>query len=239
MGRKIAVFDLDGTLVNTAPDLLDSLNHTLRGSGVTEVPENGFFSVVGHGARAMIARAYSNAHKDLPKDLHERLFLKFIDHYGANIPGRSHPYPGVIAALDRLHSAGYLLAVCTNKTEALSRRLIDALGLTPRFAAICGQDTFGVAKPDPRHLTLTIARAGGDTEQAIMVGDSRADIDAAKAAGIPVVAVDFGYTDTHVREFGPSRIISHYDELTVALADRLIDASFGHAPAASAAMLRS
>lgn len=224
MARKIAVFDLDGTLVNTAPDLLDSLNHTLLGTGISDVPEHGFNTVVGHGARAMIAKAFAAARKDLAKDLHETLFGRFIDHYGANIPGRSAPYPGVVDALDRLQAAGFLLAVCTNKTEALSRLLLGALGLTPRFAAICGQDTFGVMKPDPRHLTETIALAGGDPDQAIMVGDSRTDIDTAKAAGIPVVAVDFGYTDRHVREFDPSVVISHFEELTVALAERLIRA---------------
>lgn len=225
MGRKIAVFDLDGTLVNTAPDLLDSLNHSLLDGGVATIPEHGFNGVIGHGGRAMIAKAYAAAKRALEAEEHERLFNLFIDHYGENIPGRSRPYPGVIAALDRFQAAGYLLAVCTNKTEALSLRLIGALGLTPRFAAICGLDTFGFCKPDPRHLLETIARAGGDPEQAIMVGDSVTDIDTAKAAGIPVVAVDFGYTDRHVREFEPSKVISHYDELTVELAEKLIAAA--------------
>lgn len=93
------------------------------------------------------------------------------------------------------------------------------------FAAICGQDTFAFRKPDPRHLVETIKRAGGDPAQALMVGDSRTDIDTAKAAGIPVVAVDFGYTDRHVREFEPSCIISHFDELTTELANRLVAAA--------------
>lgn len=225
MGSKIAVFDLDGTLVDTAPDLLDSLNYTLQETGVGPVPEHGFHTVVGHGARAMIAKAFANARKDLPKDLHEQLFSRFLEHYGTNIPGRSRPYPGVVDAMDRLQAAGFLLAVCTNKTEALSKRLIGALGLAPRFGAICGLDTFGYCKPDPRHLYDTIAQAGGDPDMAIMIGDLRTDIDTAKAAGIPVVAVDFGYTDTPVSAFDPSRIISHYDELTVALADRLIAAA--------------
>jgi phosphoglycolate phosphatase len=225
MPRKIAVFDLDGTLIDTAPDLLDSLNHTLEGTGVPLLLANGFHTVVGHGARAMIAKAFANARKELPKELHEQLFSRFLSHYAANMPGRSGPFPGVLSAIDRLQSADFLVAVCTNKTEALSQRLIGALGLSSRFAAICGLDTFGVAKPDPRHLTKTIKQAGGDPELAIMVGDSRADIDAAKAAGIPVVAVDFGYTDTPVRELEPSRVISHYDELTVALAEKLIAAA--------------
>jgi phosphoglycolate phosphatase len=130
-------------------------------------------------------------------------------------------------ALDRFAAAGYLLAVCTNKTETFSRKLIASLGMSHRFQAICGQETFAFRKPDPRALTETIRKAGGDVSRALMVGDSRTDIDTAKAAGIPVVAVDFGYTDRHVREFEPSKIISHFDELTVALADGLIAASAG------------
>lgn len=227
MGRKIAVFDLDGTLVNTAPDLLDSLNHSLLDGGVASVPEQGFNGVLGMGGRAMIARAYAAARRDLASDEHTRLYELFIAHYGTGIPGKSAPYPGLVAALDRLQAADYLLAVCTNKTEGLSLRLLGALGLTPRFAAICGMDTFDVCKPDPRHLTETIARAGGDLRQSIMVGDLRTDIDTAKAAGVPVVAVDFGYTDRHVREFEPSVVISHFDELTVKLANSLIEASNG------------
>jgi len=225
MAGRIVVFDLDGTLVDTAPDLLDSLNSSLSGTEVPVVPENGFHTVVGHGGRAMIARAFSNARMPLEAGLHERLYRAFLDHYAAGIPGRSQPYPGLVAALDRLQRAGFLLAVCTNKTEAMSRQLISALGLADRFAAICGLDTFAFSKPDPRHLLETIGRAGGDSAQAAMVGDSRTDIDTAKAAGIPVIAVDFGYTDRHVREFEPSRIISHYDELTVGMVEQLIRAA--------------
>lgn len=227
MSKPIIVFDLDGTLVDTAPDLLDSLNHTLGVGGMPHTDLGGFHQFVGHGARVMIERAYTAQRMALAGDEHDRLFSVFLDHYGANIPGKSQPYPGVLDALDRLAAAGYLLAICTNKTEAFSRKLIESLGLASRFAAICGSDTFAFRKPDPRHLTETIALAGGDPERALMVGDSRTDIDTAKAAGIPVVAVDFGYTDRHVREFEPSRIISHFDELTPGLASALIASAKG------------
>jgi phosphoglycolate phosphatase len=225
MTRPIIVFDLDGTLIDTAPDLMDSLNHSLATGAIPAVDANGFRRFVGHGGRVMIERAYREHQKELLADEHDRLFSMFIDHYNLNIPGKSRPYPGVVEALDRFQEAGYLLAVCTNKHEAPSRLLLAALGLDKYFAAICGQDTFAFRKPDPRHLTETIAMAGGDRDRALMVGDSQTDIDTAKAAGIPVVADDFGYTDLHVREFGPSKIISHFDELTVELAEKLIAAA--------------
>src|SRR5690606_15727241 len=119
---------------------------------------------------------------------------------------------------------GYTLAVCTNKFESLAIRLLQAMGEDGRFAAICGADTFAFRKPDPRHLTETIKLAGGNQHRAIMVGDSRTDIDTAKAAGIPVVAVDFGYTDLPVHHYEPSRVISHYNEFTLQMADALLEA---------------
>jgi len=225
MGKPIIVFDLDGTLVDTAPDLLDSLNHTLDAGGVARTDVAGFRQFVGHGGRVMIERAYQAQRRALPDDEHDRLFALFLEHYGANIPGQSKPYPGVIESLDRFRAAGYLLAVCTNKTEEFSKRLLVGLGMAGYFEAICGQDTFAMRKPDPRHLTETVKLAGGDVAKAVMVGDSRTDIDTAKAAGIPVIAVDFGYTDRHVREFEPSKVISHFNELTVDLAESLIAAT--------------
>jgi phosphoglycolate phosphatase len=227
MTRPIIVFDLDGTLIDTAPDLLDALNHSLATGPVPAVDTAGFKRFVGHGGRIMIERAYAEHRIDLLSDEHDRLFSMFIDHYNLNIPGKSRPYPGVVEALTRFETAGYLLAVCTNKHEAPAKALLAAVGLDKRFAAMCGQDTFAFRKPDPRHLTETIALAGGDPHRALMVGDSQTDIDTAKAAGIPVVADDFGYTDRHVREFEPSKIISHFDELTVELAEQLIAATNG------------
>ncbi len=222
MTRPIVVFDLDGTLIDTAPDLLASLNHCLELSGLAPAEPGQFRSFVGMGGKVMIERAFAAQRRAFSEGELDRLLDAFLDHYGGNVPGESQPYPGVLDALDRFEEAGYLLAICTNKYEALSKALIKALDLEPRFAAICGQDTFAFRKPDPRHLTETISKAGGDPTRALMVGDSRTDIDTAKAAGIPVVAVDFGYTDRHVREFEPSHIISHFDELTLDLVDNLV-----------------
>ena len=224
MPRPIVVFDLDGTLVDTAPDLLDSLNHCLGFAGLECAAPEELRRFVGMGGRVMIERAFASQRQILTTARLDELQRVFLDHYGGNIPGGSRPYPGVIAALDRLEAAGYAAAVCTNKYERLSTALIKALDLAPRFAAVCGADTFAFRKPDPRHLIETIRLAGGDPARAIMVGDSRTDIDTAKAAGIPVVAVDFGYTDRPVREFSPSRVISHFDELTLEMTQELMAA---------------
>jgi len=143
----------------------------------------------------------------------ERLCGQFIDHYAAHIADRSRPFPGVEAALDELARAGCRLAVCTNKLEWLSLRLLGALGLTDRFAAICGADTFGVQKPNAAILHGTVARAGGRSDAAIMVGDAITDIAVARAAGIAVIAVDFGYSETPVAELGPDRIVSSFARL--------------------------
>jgi len=225
MTQPTIVFDLDGTLIDTAPDLLASLNHCLAGESMEPVDASELRRFVGMGARVMIQRAFAAGQRDLDEATLARLMETFLDHYTAGMPGQSAPYPGLLATLDRFEARGYGMAICTNKLERLSQALLDKLELSPRFAAICGADTFAFRKPDPRHLVETIAKAGGNPAHALMVGDSRTDIDTAKAAGIPVVAVDFGYTDRHVREFEPSHIISHYDELTLDLADSLLAAA--------------
>ena len=145
------------------------------------------------------------------------MFADFIAYYAAHVADKSQPFPGLDAALDRLAARGCRFAVCTNKLEGLSRLLLDALGLTRRFAAICGQDTFGMQKPDPEILRRTIRAAGGDMQRAVMVGDSGIDIATARAAGVPIVAVDFGYSETPIKDLGPDRLISHFDELAGAV----------------------
>jgi phosphoglycolate phosphatase len=135
-------------------------------------------------------------------------------------------FPGVRAALDRFSDAGFRLAVCTNKPERLARLLLEKLDVADPFAAICGRGTFPMHKPDPRTLMLTIEAAGGDPRRALMIGDSKTDIDTAKNASAPVVAVDFGYTDTPVAELAPDRVISHFDELWEAATEVLGLSSF-------------
>jgi phosphoglycolate phosphatase len=210
-------FDLDGTLVDTAPDLIDTLNVILAREGLPPVPYAQARTMIGGGARRMIEAALAFEKRTPPAAEVERMLEEFIAHYAAHIADRSRPFPGLDAALDRLAAQGCIFAVCTNKLEGLSRLLLDTLGLSPRFAAICGQDTFGVQKPDPEILRRTIAQAGGDTARAIMVGDSAADVETARAAGVPIIAVDFGYTDIPVRELRPDGVIGRFAELPEAL----------------------
>ena len=210
------VFDLDGTLADTAVDLIGTLNVLMKRMGAPEVPVDRASDVVGAGARAMIQRGLALGGRTVSDE-----------HRGA-FPGLPGPLRREPRRQDRALSrrtggarparlAGYRLAVCTNKPEEHSIRLLAALGVADRFGSICGRDTFAYAKPDPRHLTLTVEKAGGDPGHAIMIGDSRTDVDTARAAGLPVIAVSFGYTDTPVEKLGPDRVVDHFDELESAI----------------------
>ena len=215
---RVLIFDLDGTLAETAGDLMGALNVILAREGLAPLPLADARNLLGAGARALITRGFAQAGHSLPPDELQRLFDDFLAHYNAHIADDSWLYPGVEAALDRCAEAGYALAVCTNKVERSAHLLLRALGIADRFRFVCGQDTFGVAKPDARPLLATVARIGGDLARSIMVGDSRSDVEAARAAGIPVIAVDFGYSDAPVAELRPDRVISHFDELPAAVA---------------------
>jgi phosphoglycolate phosphatase len=211
------VFDLDGTLVDTAPDLMATLNVVLAREGLQPIAYADGRLMVGGGARAMVERGIKAKGHLLPATEIDRLVRDFIIHYAEHIADHSRPYDGVEAVLDQLAESGCRLAVCTNKLEWLSLRLLDALGLRPRFRAICGADTFGVSKPDPVILNRTIERAGGNKTRAVMIGDSFTDIATARAASIPVIAVDFGYTDVPVAELKPDRVVSAFSELPDAI----------------------
>ena len=224
----LLVFDLDGTLAETAGDLVATLNHILAREGLKGVSYEAAREMVGLGARSLISQGFaSNGHTLEPARL-EALFIDYLAFYEANIAVHTHLYSGVIASLDRFEAAGWQFAVCTNKVEGPSIKLLKALGVAERFKAICGQDTFAWCKPDKRALLATIEKAGGLPASSIMVGDSRTDIATAKNAGIPVVAVDFGYTDTPVTQLDPDIVISHFDALWDAVAG-LRRANPGHA----------
>jgi phosphoglycolate phosphatase len=214
---RIVVFDLDGTLVDTAPDLINALNFVLEREGLPPVPLHAARNMIGAGARRLIERGLElEGRSASPEDI-TRLTGDFIDHYAAHIADVSRPFEGLETALDDLTALGYRFAVCTNKLEWLSRLLLDQLGLSARFSAICGADTFGVSKPDPVILRQTVARAGGELSSAIMVGDAGPDIGVARRAGVPVIGVEFGYTEVPIADLKPDRLIKHMSELPAAV----------------------
>ncbi|MDO9561644.1 MAG: HAD family hydrolase [Bradyrhizobium sp.] len=215
---RIVVFDLDGTLVDTAPDLISALNYVLDREGLPPVPLQVARNMIGQGARRLIERGLELEGRAASVADITRLTSDFIDYYAANIAVASRPFEGLEGSLDELAARGFRFAVCTNKLEWLSKLLLDQLGLSSRFAAICGADTFGVSKPDPVILRETVARAGGLIAGAIMVGDAGPDIGVARRAGIPVIGVEFGYTEVPIADLKPDLLIGHMRDLPDAVA---------------------
>jgi len=213
---RTVVFDLDGTLADTAPDLTAALNHALGEMGRPPVPAEDVRHMVGHGARALLQKGLA-ATGAVSEALVEQGFPIFLAHYEAHIADLTRPFPGVEQALDALAADGVRLAVCTNKLESLTHKFIAAIGWEGRFAAIVGGDTLAVRKPDPAPLFEAIARAGGGP--AAFVGDSITDTDTAKAAHIPCVALSFGFADRPAGELGADRVIDHWDELIQTLSE--------------------
>lgn len=206
------VFDLDGTLVDTAPDLIRALHQVLREESIPLPAPAGLRHLVGHGARALIHRGAAEAGVELTAPRLDALTERFIAHYRADIAALSRPFPGAEAALETLHQAGAILAVCTNKRTELSVELLTALRLQHRFRAIVGADAVTRRKPDAEHLLQTISRAGGSPSAAIMIGDTDADILSARAAGVASIAVRFGYT-ADVETLGADAVLETYDDL--------------------------
>jgi phosphoglycolate phosphatase len=214
----VLAIDLDGTLVDTAPDLMSALNVVLAEAGLPAVPLEAAKGMIGAGARALLERGLNWVGADRTTKEIDRLFEAFFRHYTSHIADESRPFPGAIEAIDRFAAEGWRLAICTNKLEGMSRLLLEELGILDRFTAVSGGDSFPFKKPDPRHLRETIAAAGGEHGNAVMVGDSETDVQTAKAAGVPVIAVDFGYSTVPVSTLSPDRIISRFDELHDAVA---------------------
>jgi len=215
---KTVIFDLDGTLVDTSPDLTAALNAVLTAAGRKPLPEIEVRHLVGRGARVLIERGMAATGEPADEALVPKLFQDFLDYYGAHIADGSKPFPGAEKAVRRLAAAGHPLGICTNKPEALSFKLMDALRLRSLFPVILGADSQPYRKPDPRHLLDTIAKLGGDRSDAVLVGDSETDVKTARAAGVPIVLVSFGYTEIPVRELGADAVIDHFDRLDAAFA---------------------
>jgi phosphoglycolate phosphatase len=212
-------FDLDGTLVDSNRDLTPAINHALALAGHPPVPITETYKLIGGGGRLMLSRAFEVVGDPQDDAAIEQHYAHFLDHYSAHIADHTIPYPGCLDALDRLAQLGCSLAVVTNKTEDLARKLLDQLGMTGRFAAILGGDTLGHgrAKPAPDMIYEAIRLCGREGNFA-MVGDSTYDVRAAAAAGVPCAVFSFGYNDCPPRLMGASAVLDHYHELVPALA---------------------
>ena len=210
-------FDLDGTLIDTAPDLLGALNVVLAEQGMAPAPMSAVRQLVGHGLRGMLIRAYAMADLTISEEQIAQLRPRIVEVYRGRIAQESRPFPGCLGALADLRARGARLAVCTNKPEGLARLLLDQLDMSALFDAVVGGDTLPVQKPDPAPLLEAIARSGGDPARAVLVGDASPDTGAAKAAGVPCVVLSFGYNDLPPAELGGDVLIDHFDALAGAV----------------------
>lgn len=217
MGNLTVVFDLDGTLIDTAPDLVLATNHVLETAGYQPVSSAIIRPFISYGSRVMIEKGIQQQGREISPGQLDELFSRLIKFYGRNIAVESRPFPGLLDVLDTLRARGTTMAICTNKREDMARRLMEELEMTLYFSAITGRDTFPMCKPDPEHLFGAIRLAGGEPDSTVMVGDSSTDHATAKAAGIPIIGVTFGYTDVPVTELDCDATIEHYSDFLTAL----------------------
>lgn len=216
------IFDLDGTLVDSAPDLAATGNELLRRRGRETVSLDEVRSMVGQGAKVLMERMMAATGTPATAEELDALLPEYLEHYGANIATNTVPFPGVREALNALAQRDALLGVCTNKFEELSHSLLKQLEMSHHFSAVIGGDSLPIRKPHGGHVLGTIERVGGDPARSIMVGDSHNDIDAAIDAGVKSIAVTFGYTDIPPTELGADHVINHFDQLIPAI-DALMD----------------
>ncbi len=230
MTAPLLVFDLDGTLADTAPDLLATLDAVLPPHGFRGEIDAKFRAGIGHGARSLIEYAFARQGITLDAAKLDTIFADFLRHYEANICVKTRLFPGALSLLDRFERSGWAFAVCTNKPVRMSELLLTRLGVAERFAAIKGGDSYPYKKPDPAHLLDTIAAASGVRDKAILVGDSRTDRDAALRANVPFIGVTFGYTPVPMAELDPEILVDSFDAVLPEVAARLLEAP-GDAPA--------
>ena len=206
------VFDLDGTLVDSAPDLIGTLNVILQQEGIAPLPVDEARPFIGHGARRLIERGFAAQGRPLSTDHMPALFERFLAHYNEHSADLTRPYPGVVECLAQMKAAGARLAVCTNKLTGLSTPILEKLDLARFFDAVVGADSAPAPKPDPRHLIFAVEAAGGRIERAVMVGDASTDAGAARAAKAPLILVSFGYTEIPVADLDPDELIHSFDD---------------------------
>lgn len=216
-------FDLDGTLVDSAPDLIGTLNRMLVEEGLPPVPMESASTLIGSGARALLVHGFEAAGAPVERAKSDELFERFLVDYAAHIADGSQPFEGVVETLERLSERGAILVVATNKRSDLSELLLGKLDLTRHFAAIVGPDRVSARKPSGAHLKEAVAIAGGDPERAIMVGDAWPDADAAKDAGMPCILTTFGFTPTPVEDLGGDVLIDTFEDVEEAIDGILSD----------------
>jgi phosphoglycolate phosphatase len=209
---KALIFDLDGTLVDTAPDLLLATNHALSLIKRPPISPAQLRSFVGHGAMDLIKRGIAATGGGVEEEELKRLHKAMLQFYGENISRDSTVFPGLIELLDQCKEKGIVMGVCTNKVEGLSNKLLSEIGLAGYFGAVVGGDSLPIMKPDPAPYIEVARRLGVDVSRTAMFGDSETDIRTAQNANVPVIAVSFGYTAQHVSHFNPTHVIDHYDE---------------------------
>jgi phosphoglycolate phosphatase len=213
MTDRAIIFDLDGTLVETSDEIWRALNHVLETAGRATVPLDQALGYVGHGSRVLIERGFKATGAPVKPEEMDGLIARFIAFYEDHIGETSRPYPGLVAFLERCAADGIKMGVCTNKFEGLSVKLLAALEMGRFFGAVIGPDTIGIRKPDPRPYREALKRMGAEGARSLMIGDSETDILTARNAGVPVIAVPFGYTPVPVESFKPDAVVERYDDM--------------------------
>lgn len=208
-----AVFDLDGTLAHTAPDLVAAANAMLAEENLPPMPVSAAEKTAGFGGKALLRKGFELAGRPIDESVVDRLYAPFLLHYENYICDDSHLYPDVVTVLDELTDKGWKIAICTNKPERLARILMERLEILDRFGALIGADTLPVRKPDPAPMLAAIARAGGSAEHAVMIGDTETDLKTARAVGAPCVMTSFGYSPVAAKSLGPDAVIDAFHEL--------------------------
>lgn len=216
------VLDLDGTLVESAPDLIGAVNAVLAAEGFEPLSYSQGRPLISRGARWVLQCGLAAAGAQDPAARADALFGRFLAHYRAHIADESRPFPGAVDALKVLKAAGAKLVVCTNKPTDLSRRLLAALDMAELIDHVVGVDAASAIKPDAAHLIEAVAAVGGDLARTVMVGDADTDAGCARAAGTPLILVDFGYTEIPAAALAPDILLHHFDELVDACV-RLLD----------------
>ncbi len=221
---KAVIFDLDGTLVDSAPDLCGALNRLLEREGRQRLDLGVVRGMIGDGVQKLVERGFAETGAPLDDDATPTMVDGFMDLYEEMLTDETVPFPGVVAVLDGLKAnRHFVLGVCTNKPQSATIKILAELNLAHYFSAVLGGDACSVRKPDPGHVLATVEALGVTAEQVVVVGDSPNDAYAARDAGLRSVLVSFGYTSIPPRELPANAVIDHYDELPAAI-DRLLGA---------------